>query len=177
MNVQDIRKIAIFDFDNTLARTPEKPKNWVGGWWGRKESLLPPHLPSVNDIFTEMPDFLEPKVLEEYNKAVADPHTFCVMMTGRHKGLKWIVMQLLNAFGINPEGCNKRRAIFISGGQTLQMKLENIEKMVLEFPNVNEIEMWEDRPEHIVEFRKYNEHLKTIRPNIYLWVHEPPNWQ
>lgn len=179
MNVQDIRRIAIFDFDGTLARTPEKPNNWVGGWWGRKESMLPPHLPAVSRIADEMPDFLEPKVLAEYHKAVAAPDTLCVMMTGRHGGLKWLVMQLLDAFGINPEGCEKRRAIFINGGaggRTLRMKLENIEAMVHEFPNVNEVEMWEDRPEHIVEFRKYDEHLKKIRPDISLWVHEPPDW-
>lgn len=174
-----IKRIFIFDFDGTLGRTPLKPSNWHGGWWGRKESMLPPHLPPVSRIKEEMPDFLEPKVLDEYLKAVEDPHTLAVLMTGRHEGLKWLVCQLLDAFGIDPEGCDKRRAIFINGGaggKTLRMKLENIEKMVLEFPNTNEIEMWEDRPEHTVEFRKYEEYLKKIRSDISLLVHEPPNW-
>lgn len=177
-----IKRIAVFDFDGTLANTPSKPSNWHGGWWGRKESMLPPHLPAVNRIAQEMPDFLCPKVLNEYKKAVEDPHTLCVMMTGRHGGLKWLVMQLLDAFGINPEGCEKRRAIFISGGggsggnRTLTLKLAEIDAMVREFPNATEVEMWEDRPEHIIEFRKHDENLKKIRQNISLWVHEPPDW-
>ena len=59
---------------------------------------------------------------------------------------------------------------------TLKIKLDNIEQLVLEFPNVVEIEIWEDRPEHQQAFKEYNEHLKKIRPTISLWVHEPPNW-
>lgn len=172
-----MKRLKIFDFDGTLARTPLKPKNWVGGWWGRKESLLPPHLPLSKNIKEEMPNFIDPKIHEEYMKAIGEPDTLAVFMTGRHAGLKWIVLELLAAFGIDPEGCEKRRAYFVSGkGDTLQIKLANIEKLVLEFPDVVEIEMWEDRNEHVIEFRKFNEHLKKIRPNISLWVHEPPNW-
>jgi hypothetical protein len=179
MNAADIRRICIVDYDGTLANTPEKPNNWKGGWWGHKNSMLPPHLPQAHKIAQEMPDFLNEKVLNEYHKAVAAPDALAVLMTGRHEGLKWLVLQHLNAFGIDPEGCEKRRAIFINGGgggKTLRMKLENIERMVREFTNVDEVEMWEDRPEHTLEFRKYEEHLKTIRPNISLWVHEPPDW-
>jgi hypothetical protein len=176
----EIRKIAIFDFDGTLANTPLKPNNWKGGWWGRKESMLPPHLPPVNKIAQEMPDFLQGKVLAEYLKAVETHDVLTVLMTGRHNGLKWLVLQLLDAFGIDPEGGPKQRAIFIdggAGGKTLRMKLDNINKMVIEFPNVVEVEMWEDRPEHVEEFIKHDVYLKTLRENISLRVHTPPDWE
>lgn len=177
-----IKKIRIFDLDGTMVFTPLKPANWIGGWWGRATSLLPPYMPSFDKLAEEGADLLNKKVADEYHAACACPETFAVIMTGRHPGLKWAVTRILEAYGILPEDSEKKRLICISGGgghqgnQTLQLKLEEINKMVVEFPNSETIEIWEDREEHIKSFREYESNLKKIRDNLTIRVYEPPDW-
>jgi hypothetical protein len=164
-----IRRITIFDFDGTLVNTPLKPENWKGGWWGRKESMLPPHLPNVEEIKEKLPHFVNRKVHQEYIKSLEEPETLTVFMTGRHTGLKWLVLDLLKAFDIFPEASEKQRAFFTRGGNTLDFKINMIEQLLEEFKEVCFIEMWEDREEHAIAFREYD-----WKPEISLMVHEPP---
>lgn len=172
-----ISRICIFDFDGTLVNTPLRPEGWTKGWYGRKESLLPPFMPHAHNIPNEGMHLLNKKVYDEYMKCLNRNDTLTVFMTGRHMGLKWLVMKILDAYGINPEEKMNQRAIFVSGDKTLPTKLNNIKNMALEFPNANVIEIWEDRPEHVEEFKNYEKQLKEIRDSISVVVHEPPNWE
>lgn len=79
-----INKLAIFDFDGTLADTPLQPDNWVGqpyvapdgeerdgkDWWAHPDSLGT--------------DFnLNAQVLAAFQKARSEPNTKAIMLTGR----------------------------------------------------------------------------------------------
>jgi len=76
-------KLAIFDFDKTLAHTPEPPQGWksppVGpknkkyDWWSHPNSLQNP----VYD------GELNPKIVAEFKKAKSDPNTHAALVTGR----------------------------------------------------------------------------------------------
>lgn len=178
-----INKIAIFDFDGTLVNTPLKPSGWSGGWWGKEHSLLPPFMPKHTELKEKGLSFLNKKVADAYLEKKECPNTHTVMMTGRHWGLHKHVMNILHGYGLcsKEDLCNlleeSNKFVFISGGNTLAGKLDRLTELVLEFPEVDLVEMWEDRQEHIPHFRNHAEELKKVRSNFKeIIVHEPPNW-
>lgn len=176
-----ITKLQIFDFDGTLVNTPSKPTQWEGGWWGKKWSLLPPHMPF--DLKENGQHLLNKKVVEAFLESKSCPNTHTVMMTGRHWGLRNEVMNILHGFELcTKEDCEQlveesNKFVFISGGNTLEGKLNRLTELVKEFINVIKVEMWEDRKEHIPHFRNHGTHLKKIRPDFQeIIIHEPPDW-
>jgi hypothetical protein len=83
-NQTQVNKLAIFDFDGTLANTPMKPPEWKpseyvapdgkirkgdSSWWVHPDSL-------------QQYDFNQ-MVLDEFRKARSDPQTKAVLLTGR----------------------------------------------------------------------------------------------
>lgn len=85
-------KLAIFDFDGTLAMVPERPAahepqhGWNGkDWWGSHQSLSPPF---YNGEMNE-------EVVEAFKKAKADPSTRSVLMTGRRGYISHAVRNVL----------------------------------------------------------------------------------
>jgi len=178
-----IRRLAIFDFDGTLVNTPTKPPHWKGGWWGRSHSLLPPHVPPHRELSEKGRHLVNEKVVAEYLKARQCGETHCAMMTGRHWGIRHEVMNILKAFDLATEEEHRNlkeegpHFVFISGGNTLEGKIERINMFMEEFPDLEVCEMWEDRIEHIGEFRAHGEKLKQKYPKFQgIVVHEPPDW-
>ena len=86
LNESSVSKLAIFDFDSTLANTPLKPQGWKGTNYiapdGKerkgKDSDWWTHPQSVEDDFP-----FNERIVAEFRKAKADPNTRAVMLTGR----------------------------------------------------------------------------------------------
>ena len=145
-------KLSIFDFDGTLIDTPmpdtgrlqykQKTGNvWpYEGWWGRHESL-------DMDVF----DIETIKDVEnDYNKEKANPEVIAVMLTGRLIKLKDSVRKILDSKGFEfDEYCYNR------GGSTDVEKMRTMEVLLEKYPNVIELEMWDDRLEHIPTFENW----------------------
>lgn len=78
------KKIAVFDFDLTLALTPLKPMGWVA-----KPYVAPDERVREGDDWWIHPESLEcdydfhPIVIKEFEKARLDPEVRAVMLTGR----------------------------------------------------------------------------------------------
>ena len=147
-----ITKIAIFDFDGTLMDTPEPETGRViykektgndwpfKGWWGRNEGL-------DMEIFDIQPI---QKVVSDYNEEKARPNTKVVMMTGRIPKNAPFVEKILNTYNLTFDAY-----IYKKASDTLAFKIGKLEEMIAENPNLREIEMWEDRPEHTAAFREW----------------------
>lgn len=77
-------KLAIFDFDDTLAQTPKPPENWKGG-----EYIAPDGKPRKSSDWWVHPDSLQGSwnfndlIVQEFQKARSDPNTHAVLLTGR----------------------------------------------------------------------------------------------
>ena len=146
----------IFDFDGTLVDTqvPETGKaiwkektgnDWPHkGWWGRVESL-------DNEIFDQTPI---KSTVTEYKRLVADESGHTVMLTGRRKKLAKEVEIIL---ADNNLVFDEYRYNY--GGDTLSNKIEQIGNMLINMKDIKEINMFEDRVEHIGVFKQYFEGL------------------
>lgn len=146
----------IFDFDGTLVRTqvPETGKplwkektgnEWPHvGWWGRKESL-------DNEIF-EQP--VIEATIAEYKRLIVDENGHTIMLTGRRKKLAKEVEIILAA---NDLTFAEYRYNY--GGDTISNKIEQIGNILKEMKDIEEINIFEDRIEHIGIFKQYFEGL------------------
>jgi len=144
-----IKKISIFDFDGTLVDSP-KPEDgipiWeeVNGygypfktWWDRVESLDQ----EVFDI-----DTIE-STIDNYNEEYENEDTLVIMLTGRLSKLRDTVKKILYSKGLVFDEYH-----FKDIDNTLLSKVNKIEELLDRYPNVEEIEMWEDRKHHAKAF-------------------------
>jgi hypothetical protein len=148
----DITKISIFDFDGTLMDTPhpeEGKKEWEEftgekyphiGWWGKSESL-------DDAVFDIQP--IESTV-SDYKKEMRTPNTMVIMLTGRLPHLSEQIEELLELHKINFDEYHYK-----SNGDTLTSKINTIKSLLHRYPNVTEVEMWEDREPHALSFEQF----------------------
>jgi len=140
-----IDRIAIFDFDGTLFRSPEKPPWWpYEGFWGRLETLSPPYVPQDPG-----PEWFIESVLSEARAAIGDSRTYSCLLTGRIPKFSGRVKELMEGVGITFQDY-----FFAPGGSTLPFKIKIIEDLISRNPGVRIVEMWEDRQEHIGPFEE-----------------------
>lgn len=143
-----IARIAIFDFDGTLFRSPHKP-DWyphVKGWFSEHGSLNPPCVPEDPG-----PEWWVGSTVTAARRAGSDPETYCVLASGR-LGDKFQrrVQSLVARAGLRFD------EVRLNGeGSTLGFKIRTIDDLVERFPEVTRVDMWEDRTEHVGEFRKH----------------------
>ncbi len=166
---EDITRLAIFDFDGTTMDTltpdigkpiyKEKTGNdWPHqGWWGRAESL-------DMTIFDFKP---LPEVKAGFDNEVSNGNTLMVSLTGRRKKLSDKVEIVLHANGYKFD-----QYLYNYGADTLPNKLEQIAKLLEDFPNVRTIGAWDDRDEHVPTFIEYFDSLvKSGRLDSYDFTH------
>ena len=152
---ENIIKLDIFDFDGTLINTelPDSGKkiwkqktnqDWpYKGFWGRIESM--------SDIFDNK---VIPETLEGYKKSITNPNSLTVLMTGRLKKVfENRIHELLKEKGLD----EFNKYYFNTGGNTFDIKIKQIEELLSQYPDIQVVEIWEDRLEHIKKFKEYFE--------------------
>jgi hypothetical protein len=149
---EDINKISIFDFDGTLMKTPdstEGKKQWEEfygeeyphkGWWGKPESL-------DDAVFDIQPI---DSTVSDYKREMENSNTFVIMLTGRLPHQSSQVEELLAFHNIYFKEYHYK-----SDGDTLTSKLNTIKSLLNRFPQVKDIEMWEDREAHVIAFEEW----------------------
>jgi len=147
-----ITKLALFDFDGTLVDTelPETGKEiWLKktkkvwphiGWWGKADSL-------DTEIFDNK---LIPSVKEAYDIIKTESETLSVMLTGRRLALAKEVNKILKMHGLIFDEHH-----FNTGGATEVCKMRTIDKLLKNYPDVEEISIWEDRIAHVDIFHDF----------------------
>lgn len=155
-----VRKISVFDFDQTLVNTPLPDQGRIEyekktgvkwpheGWWSKPLSL--------DTTIFEMS--VVPETIDAYHKEKSSPETLIVMMTGRMSKLSSEVKVILDEKGLVFDVYE-----YNYGGDTLTSKLKTLEKLLSQYHNVTEVELWDDRIPHVEEFQKWGEaktHLK-----------------
>lgn len=161
-----ITRIDLYDFDGTVARSPEKtPENlqlwnekmpnrpFGGGWWGNENSL---------NIEVFNPQLIDP-VKQDLLQSIADPSTYTVLLTGRIPRFSKIIKEILRQHGVP-----YLDAYFFNTEQrTLDFKLKVIEQLRQDFPAVTHFTMWEDRDEHIEHFKQWGDSTYGLNFKIH----------
>jgi hypothetical protein len=154
--MRNITKLSVFDFDGTLVDTPmpedgkkvykEKTgQDWpFAGWWGQPLSLS-------MDVF-EMPTIAS--TIKAYNNEKRDASTAVVMLTGRMVKLGDKVKDILDKKGLKFDEYHYNK-----GGSTDVAKIKTLDELLIKYPNVQKIEMWDDRDEHIPIFQAWGDKL------------------
>lgn len=159
-------KLAIYDFDGTLFRSPEKPEGWEAGWWGNLASLTPPIVPE-----TPGAEWWNGSVVQRAKRDISDGDTVAVLLTGRiAKKFTARVKDLLAQAGL------KFQHVYLApGGDTEAYKLRAIGDLLKEYPTVTGVDIWEDRAPHLQKFADFVESKgKAAFPHLVtVMAHEP----
>ena len=186
-----IKRIVIIDFDDTLVYTPtpeegipeyEKTtgKPWVikdketaiqhgfdpkfrrTGWWGRPETLK----------FDRTPDKLNQNVANALKSFHDDPQTHTVIMTGRHAAIGNSVKDILSHYGVHADeyyfkGQKDLTAHpeYPKSNDTFDYKAFVIIKRLMS-QEIETVEIFEDRADHVNKFLELGRNLKETWPNL-----------
>jgi FMN phosphatase YigB (HAD superfamily) len=149
------RILNVFDFDGTLMDSPlpemgkkmyedKYGKPWPHkGWWGQLDSL---------ECFEVTPIW---KVMAIYNRLVKVDGSLNVLMTNRLSKFESVVRKKLNGY-YEFDIYN-----FKSDGRD---KPERIEEILLSYPNIREINIFDDMDEQITKFKEFRK--KNTEYNI-----------
>ena len=147
----------IFDFDGTLFRSPAKPALWIGGWWGKQESLNPPCVPQVPDS-----DWWISDVVVKAKEAQGDPKAMSVMMTGRGaEAFSSRIDELLSGVGLNFD-----RVLLSDSYDTVAFKSGEIRKILEQNPSIMEVNIYDDRVSYIEQYKSL---ISKINPKIIVY--------
>ncbi len=150
------KKLSVFDFDNTLFKSPDTPKNFKGNWYASKQSLNEPAVPKKPDD-----SFWNLDIVNAAKKELSDSQTYCIMLTGRiDQFFQDRIEELLKQKGLNFKlvGLNE------FGMDTAEFKVNKIKKILKKYQSIKNIEMWEDEPEKAEIYRK--EFKQMLKINI-----------
>lgn len=163
-------------------RLTKKLGRFVGmrrGWWGKAETLQPPLVPDPAPK-----ELWNAAVVEAFEKSKADPDALTVILTGRHAGLKNAVLRIIKQGKVMKivtkhakggadyyEVADENASIYFLGengpvpnkkdkpGDTLSWKLWVINQFFEVHADLEAIEFWEDREEHIPHFQEVDKTL------------------
>jgi len=138
--------LAIFDFDDTLFRSPTPPdisRDERAKWWRTSESLLPPFVP-------ERPgsEWWNRSVVGAAKKAINSTDTYAVIITGRRdsSALRSRLEDLLKMGGLTFDGLFMNPA---PTGSAVVWKSDKTKALLTEMPKVETVVVWDDLADNV----------------------------
>lgn len=157
-----ITTLSFYDFDATLMDTPMPEtgklewKNKTGenyrhvGWWGRPDSLN-------TEVFDINPF---PSILNQFRSDATKSDTYTVLLTSRIKKLQPAIENVLKLHNIEFDALSLK-----SGGGE---KDDRIREFLNRFPDVDTINVYDDRDKEMVVFAKMKDELGGLyQINVY----------
>lgn len=146
-NKEIIKKINVFDFDDTIFKSSKIPSNWnskkKGHWWNSPQSL---YQSSYDNDLKE--NWIEDTV-NAIKKSMSDPESITVLCTARldRVEIKFLINSMLREKGLifdniffKPRG---------KKDSTSKYKLDTIKMLLNAYSYVNELSFWEDNEENL----------------------------
>ncbi len=145
-----ITELCIFDFDATLFMSPMFPDDWeghTGDWFDTLQSLTPPCVVDPGPLWIE-------SSVSAAQEAIGRPEAYVVLMTGRGMSpeLYERVSELVSSTGLSFDEIHLK-----PGGRTMAWKSGMLEQFIKKFPDLQKVQVWEDRSDHLDHFMKVAE--------------------
>ena len=161
--MKKIKRLIAFDFDGTLANSPEPETGkqiWLAktgekfpysGWWGRKESL------DMNIFDIKM----FPSMVKQLKFEQSKPDTYVMVLTSRRDDLRPEVQAILDANDIHVDSLDMQRVEQSKGAKIL--------RYIGHIPELEEISVYDDRESDIESYESIRSQIpEGIAFNIYL---------
>ncbi len=141
-----IKTLAVFDFDDTLFRSPQRPDDYKGNWHIKSDSLSPPAVPRV-----PKQNMWHVDIVNQAKKYCLKEDAYCIMLTGRvgnvfEDRIKELISQQEISF--DQYGFNE------FGGDTAKYKIQTINSLIDKIPKLNNLIMWDDDEEKIEKYKE-----------------------
>ena len=146
-NKEIIKKINVFDFDDTIFKSSKVPDNWnnrkKGYWWNSLESL---HQSSYDNDLKE--NWIEDTV-SAIKDSMSDPESITVLCTARlnRVEVKFQINSMLREKGLIFDNIffkPQRKKVSSS-----KYKLDTIKMLLNAYSYANELSFWEDNEENL----------------------------
>jgi len=149
---KNIKKICVFDFDQTLMLTPQK-KLGIMMWEKYYKEIYPSKKwwsePSSLDLnvfnYYIKPNF---KIIKDYLTNIKRYDTWVILLTHRNVKLKKEINKILNKYDIFFDDKIFRTSYTIN-------KAMDLEDYIVDFSNLEKIEIWEDNDNEIKTYNKW----------------------
>lgn len=193
-----IRNIHIYDFDNTLFRTPLPNPELLstsaigvleslnglhgGGWWADSRFLLGTGNGYEEEKKVAWKGWWNERVVELAKMSWEDPDSLCILLSGRKSAsFADCISSVVEAKGLKFNALILRREDKSGAGEsTLQFKNKIIVDLLKYYDQANSITIYEDRPKQANGFRRTLKHLSSvIRPELIyevVEVYEPQTY-
>ena len=140
-------KLCLFDFDNTLIKTPYED----GPYLDDKESL-----DSSKWKFK-----FNKQTIQNYFNELSGKSVITVLLTNRIDSVKKDVISILKRKKIDFD-----EKMFVKGKDGNRSKGKRVEKLLKKYPKTTEIEYWEDKDKHIIDVKKSCQKYPHIKLKI-----------
>ncbi|KAF3926653.1 hypothetical protein ABW21_db0200719 [Orbilia brochopaga] len=189
--VDTIKSICVIDFDNTLYQSPTPSNIWDrtsigilrdqdhllgGGWWQTPSILDATIAPddssdnagSVSSSTYAVPDRWNDQMVNVARKAIEEPRTLSVLLTGRSRKLfSKTVLKILGNGQLDFDMVVLKQAHPSLGTRfptTMGFKTGFLTSLLKKFHRATKISIYDDRPYHFRQFKEFGEHFnRTLR--------------
>ncbi|EPY49351.1 fungal protein [Schizosaccharomyces cryophilus OY26] len=195
-NRGDYKELHIYDFDNTLFQTPLPNANiWSnqairvlmgfnilanGGWFFDPRVLASTGEGVEIEEKRAWAGWWNERIVAQARESIRRQDVLAVLLTGRNERFRKITEKIVKSKGLHFDGVVfKLQCATGSWPQTLTFKLWFFEQVFLQFPNVQSLRVYEDRPSHIESFSawlaKRADEVENFNFEI-IAVAEPPKY-
>lgn len=172
---EDIKAIHIYDFDNTLFKTPlPNPNIWNsytigqlanpdvfvnGGWWHDSRILAATGEGHEKEEPRAWEGWWNEKIVELIRLSEEQPDALTVLLTGRSEsGFSDLIKRMVTARKLNFDMISLKPAVGPNHerfSSTMHFKQEFLKALMETYHNSEEIRIYEDRPKHVQGFRAF----------------------
>ncbi|KAG5975146.1 hypothetical protein E4U55_007840 [Claviceps digitariae] len=173
--VDKIKALHVYDFDNTLFKTPlPNPALWSGptmgllatqeafsngGWWHDSRILAATGQGLEKEEPRAWEGWWNENVVELARLTMKQPDALCVLLTGRsEKGFSDLVKRMVAAKGLDFDIVSLKPQVSPTNQRlqnTMHFKQTFLAVLMETYSQATEIRVYEDRPRHTAAFRKF----------------------
>ncbi|CRK42257.1 hypothetical protein BN1708_008718 [Verticillium longisporum] len=173
--VDTIKALHVYDFDNTLFKTPlPNPALWVGttigtlssqdtlingGWWHDSRILAATGEGADAEEKRAWDGWWNEKIVDLITLSTKQKDALCVLLTGRsERGFSDLIKRMIKSKGLEFDMIGLKPAVSPTNQHfksTMHFKQLFLEAMMETYKNAEEIRIYEDRPKHVKGFRDF----------------------